>query len=447
MEGRMRSFTSTSLLITLTVCGLVSVATRPVAANTLAAASCARAAVAAAVASASDGDTVRIPAGTCAWTTQLDITKGIALIGDGTTRTILQDSVPKDGSFNSSLIRFVVNEPKTFRLSGLTIQGVTTDPSVFNKGHVRLAGTSKSFRIDHVSFTDQQTGGIKIEGYLFGVIDHSVFSGSYKQGVVVSHEEWGGQGFGDGSWAEQLYPGTNKAVYIEDCEFFELHPSNSSGAIDALEGARVVFRYNTLHNQNGTSHGSDSSQRSRSVRWLEVYNNNYSFDTSHVVPYVQWIRGGSGVFHSNIVSVPQSGWINKVVQTSNCRDADAGCGGPSYPPWGACDGTSPYDQNSAGNTGYRCVDQPGSGTSMLLSGNPPLPAQWVGNALEPIYVWNNVVAGASYDITLGSIHVQPGRDFVTGSSRPGYAPYVYPHPLAVGEPPGPPSPTNLHIVK
>jgi len=381
----------------------------------------------------------------------LDVTKGISLIGAGIDSTILQDGVPKNGNNGSSLIFFNVTQPRNFRVSSMTIQGLTStpDPSVFNKGHLRLAGTARAFRVDHVSFAAQQTNGIRIEGYLWGVVDHSKFSGDYKQGVVVSHAEWGGNGYGDGSWAEALHPGSEKAVYVEDCDFTELNPSNSSGAIDALDGARVVLRYNTLHNQNGTSHGADSSQRNRGVRWLEVYNNSYAFDSSHSVAYVQWIRGGSGVFFSNNVAVPSAGWINKVVQTSNCRDADAGCGGPSYPPWGACDGSGPYDGNTANQHGYRCVDQPGSGTSSLLSGDPPSPVQPVGNALEPIYVWNNIVDGLPNDSTAGSTNVQGGRDFMVSQPRPDYTAYVYPHPLIAGD--GavatPPAPQNLRIIK
>ena len=54
--------------------------------------------VTAAVASASDGDTVMVPAGTASWTSTLTITKGIALIGattiTGTTQTRLLGITP-----------------------------------------------------------------------------------------------------------------------------------------------------------------------------------------------------------------------------------------------------------------------------------------------------------------------------------------------------------------
>lgn len=410
----------------------------------VAAASCSRANVASAVASAADGDTVLIPGGTCSWTTELDITKGISLIGSGIDSTILQDSVLKDGSSTSSLLGFKVADPKTFRLSGLTIQGVTTDVSVFSKGHLKLEGSAKSFRVDHVKFTNQQTTGIQVAGYSLGVVDHSSFSGDFKQGVVVNHGEWGGFSDGDGSWNEPLHLGTDRAVYIEDCIFTELNTTQSTGAIDGFDGARIVFRYNTLYNQNGTSHGADSHQRGRGTRSIEAYNNTYTFDSGHAVAYVQWIRGGTGVFYNNNITTVVG--PNSVVQASNCRDASAGCGGgPSYTPWGTCNGSSPYDQNS--NGGYRCVDQPGSGTSNLLSGDPPAPAGWVGNINDPIYLWNNTVNGASRNTVAGSTNVQLGRDYLTETPRPSYSAYTYPHPRVTGSgATAPPSPTNLRIL-
>ena len=118
--------------------------------------------------------------------------------------------------------------------------------------------------------------------------------------------------------------------------------------------------------------------------------------------FIAWIRGGTGVFYNNTITA--TGYSNKIVQAVNCRDASAGCGGgPNYLPWRACDGTSLYDENSSG--GYRCVDQPGSGTSNLLGPDPNgtiTPANtWVGNALDPVYVWGNTLNGSSNNTTIG----------------------------------------------
>jgi hypothetical protein len=61
-------------------------------AATIAAASTAQKDVAAAVASAQDGDTVQIPAGDSTWTSGLTITKAITLQGQGSNNTFLRRS-------------------------------------------------------------------------------------------------------------------------------------------------------------------------------------------------------------------------------------------------------------------------------------------------------------------------------------------------------------------
>jgi hypothetical protein len=434
------------LTIAFVAIGVIGAAARPAHAATIQAANCSRTSVGNAVTAAADGDTVLIPAGTCSWTSQLDVTKGISLLGTGIDRTIIQDNVSKNGSNTSSAISFSVAAPRSFRLSGLTLQGVATDPSIYNKGHIRLDGTVKTFRVDHIKVTNQQTSAILIYGDLLGVIDHSIFSGSFKYGIKILHNQWGGgsNDYGDGSWAEPLYWGTNKAIYIEDCDFTELDPNLSSSALDGLDGARVVFRHNTLHNQNGTEHGADSGGRERGFRSLELYNNAYLF--TRTVAFAQWIRGGTGVVFNNTYTGPAP---NHFVELSNCRDSDAGCSaGQSYAPWGACNGSGPYDQNTPGQSGYRCVDQPGSGTSRLIAGRTPS-GGWINNASDPVYIWNNTVNGSSNNSVAGTSHVQSGRDYFTGTARPGYTPYTYPHPLTAGSSPtptAPAAPANVRIV-
>jgi hypothetical protein len=79
------------------------------------------------------------------------------------------------------------------------------------------------------------------------------------------------------------------------------------------------------------------------------------------------------------------------------------------------------------------VDQPGAGTSKNLLGAALPAAGWVGNASEPFYVWNNKLGGATNNKVTASTNVQSGRDYFNdGRARPGYAPYVYPHPLNSG---------------
>jgi len=52
---------------------------------------------------------------------------------------------------------------------------------------------------------------------------------------------------------------------------------------------------------------------------------------------------------------------------------------------------------------------------------------------DPIYGWNNTFDGKPWNFGIyrspGEKFMKEGRDYVS-SRRPGYMPYVYPHPLA-----------------
>ena len=398
------------------------------------AASCSRADVGAAVASATHGDTVRIPPGDCSWTTQLNVDVGITLTGAGQGVTTIRDNVPKNGTPSSSLMSFSVLAPNNFRITGFTLVGEATDSSIYNQGHIKLSGTAKAFRVDHITVSPPQTSVVRTFGYLWGVIDHVTVNGN-KSILVAGHGEWGGSRYGDGSWAEQLYLGTEKAIYVEDCVLTANSNPIVANFTDGLDGARVVIRYNKFTQGNTGAHGADSGQRRRGIRSQEIYNNTFTFPPGMAVDSLAWFRGGTGVMFNNTVIAD---WVNSMAKKQNLRDNG------SYIPWGQCNGTSPYDLNQAGQSGYRCVDQPGAGTSNHLNGVDNLPAQSVGNALDPIYVWNNTVNGRPNNGGDASIHVQAGRDFIEGVPRPGYTPFTYPHPLVNGQSVVP-APTRLQV--
>ena len=429
-------------------------------AATYVAASCAESAVQTAIALATNGDTVTIPA--CSqtnWTATLNISVGITLQGAGQGSTILGDNVPKGTAANSCqdgspFITWSVNAPNSLRMTGMTIVGVATDPAVCSRGHIKINGSTHLMRIDHITINPAQTASVYIDGDIWGVIDHFTHVGGFVTGVRVEHMNWNGFSnwndvWGDASWNAAISYGSGQGVYIEDSSFTGTSGVASAAATDCYAGGRFVFRHNTVDTLDIGSHGADSDQRHRACRWMEIYNNNFTYSTINALGFIAWIRGGSGVFYNNTITAP--GYTNKIVQAVNCRDASAGCGGgPNYTPWGTCDGTSPYDQNTSG--GYRCVDQPGSGTSNLLGPSPSgtvTPANtWVGNISDPIYVWGNTLNGSSNNTTIGSTNVIVNRDYYVGTARPGYTAYTYPHPLTQGAstPPvstAPAPPSNL----
>jgi hypothetical protein len=416
----------------------------PAQAATITAASCSRSDVGNAVARATHGDTVLIPAGDCTWTTNLTVTVGIVLkgAGEGVGGTTIRDNVPKDGGYASGILRFSVNAPNTFRIANFKMVGVASDPRVFQKGHIVLDGTSKAFRVDHITTESTMTAVIRTYGYLWGVIDHITHPGNTPLPpntfqpylLEAGHNNWNdGKDYGDGSWADGLYLGTERAIYVENSTLTANSNPFVNGFMDGLDGARVVYRYNTFTQGFIGSHGTDTGQRRRGIRSMEIYENNFSFPVGMAVDRIVWFRGGTGVMFNNRVSgVDISGGFNALANHHNYRDNN------NVFLWGLCDGTSPYDQNQPGQTGYRCVDQPGSGTSKDLAGVETPPGQWVGNIVDPIYVWNNTVNGAPNNCgTFGcgdDGHVKVGRDIIFGTARPGYTSYTYPHPLITSGP-------------
>jgi len=81
-----------------------------------------------------------------------------------------------------------------------------------------------------------------------------------------------------------------------------------------------------------------------------------------------------------------------------------------------------------------CLDQVGRGAGLLLSGSSPTPSGPVNQASEPVYVWNNTGYTIAQCASGMWASVKLGRDFMDNgmTPKPGYTPYTYPHPLAVG---------------
>jgi hypothetical protein len=434
------------------------------------AASCSESDVQSAVNLTSNGDTVNIPA--CSQTNwgsnstndvSLNVNTAITIQGAGQGSTIIGDNLykgnPSTCASKQPLINWTVSGTTPFRLTGVSIVGIATDTGVCQAGHIHISGSNHYMEIDHVTIDPGQTVMIYIYGDIWGVITTSSFTGNFVDGVRVEAPGWNGSSdlWGDASWNTAVSYGGGQGVYIENNTFTSTASAGVGGATDCFSGGQLVFRYNTVSMYNNQSHGADSDQRHRGCRWQEIYNNTYSYSNINELAFISWIRGGTGVVYNNTITA--SGYTNNVVQVANCRDASAGCGagGPNYTPWGACNGSGAYDENST-SAGHRCVDQPGAGTSCLLgpdsggttvtvaacSYNNNAAGAWTGNQSDPIYVWNNTLNGASDNQAAGSTNVVANRDYYVGTARPGYTAYTYPYPVNSSSAPNPPA--NLQAV-
>jgi len=412
------------VVVSLAVFTLLTTSGRGEAA-TIAAASCSPAAVQAAVNSAVDGDTIQVPAGTCSWTTQVTVSKGITLQGAGIEQTVLLDSMP-GGAYARfpMLVMSTPNVGQNWRLTGITF-GPGTTAGVNANGIIVVAGRSHAFRIDHIRMAPGMNTikFIVYDGDLWGVVDHNQFETT--GGVIVhtiDHSSWQGVGTdGDNSWAQPVNWGSQEFIFIEDNVF--VSTSSLTGVTDSNQAGRFVFRNNTLTNSSIETHGTESGGRHRSVRAVEVYGNKFTNTSTSGQYTAVHLRGGSGVIFNNTIL---SGWFGQFLIGDNYRSTIN-----TNPYFGHCDGSSPYDGNTAGLSGYPCLDQVGRGSGVLLSGNtPPLPQAWPRQVPEPVFVWNNS-SGVQGMVAAGTPHIQVGRDIIL-DSKPGYTPYTYPHPLVSG---------------
>ncbi|MBN1674860.1 MAG: hypothetical protein JXR37_27700 [Kiritimatiellae bacterium] len=386
---------------------------------------------------ARDGDTVVIPAGTFTWTQPVSLksAKAITIQGAGIDRTIVVDKVPRPGN---AVLRLALAAGKRFRLTGMTFRG---SPEITKQleATVSLAGDARDFRVDHLKFVKPGARALRCYGAnLYGVVDHCFFDlSNFRQGLLIWHQAWNGGNFGDGSFADDLCLGTEKAVYIEDCTFIGAGVAGA-GACDSFAGGRFVFRYNTVTNQNLAVHGTESGGRWRSVRSYEIYNNTFTSSTCLFCGIL--LRGGTGViFNNRFRGAGGSTGYKAAVLMANYRSDK------EYAPWGKATGASVWDGNQQPD-GYPCLDQVGRGTCDLLSGYKPAPVGWPHQASEPVYVWNSdwrsVPGYPSTKVASQNSVIKINRDYYVDVPKPGYAPYTYPHPLT--RPAHPPAtPTDL----
>lgn len=431
-----------------------------------------------------DGDHVYVPTGSCTWSigVNIPVTKGITLTGAGQGLTNITDATT--AGWYDSPFHFTSTVGKPFRVTGFTFNGLGT-----GNGIISIDGNCGNFRIDHCTFDNPGMGiYIGLGEMAYGVIDHCIFlqdspPPATKGGVQIVASE--------AEWDNALTLGTANAVYIENSTFTYAYKNDS--AIQAVAGAKYVFRYNTVAGTVVDAHGAESNGRRGTVSY-EIYDNTFNAlaggnDSAF------YIRSGTGVIFDNTLT---GNWGSPSVFTnmrscyygylggiynSRCDGGEAidgndlttdGSGGQSgtatavgttvltvagatwvndewidYYLYNTTDGVRSRITDNDGTTittvnsltwnvgdayiitnGYMCIDQPGTSGSMNAQ------------VSTPIYLWNNKDDGvplAASEVrelascvtqTVGA-HIQLNREYIEdGTKKPGYTPYVYPHPLA-----------------
>jgi hypothetical protein len=395
--------------------------------------------------------------------------KSISLIGAGIGNTVIIGNAPGE----TTAILWTT-KPGFSRLSGFTIGGTAGCSSGDQGGMVKIEGTSKNVRVDHVRFNSTTCGSLRIDGSVAGVADHNTFDNSafLSHSTQVQHQSWEGVGdHGHNSWASDSTIGTDNQFYFEDNTFNNtLRTGRELYATNDDRGARTVYRFNTFNNGVYATHGTETGGTNRGFRHTELYHNVFNWSLANFSSVIGF-RGGTGMVFNNTVagdfqhlftvttlrrsdlwsSHPGSypyGRCGTIAVTSIIRAGStaiatapnhyshengsytviAGADQPEYnrtfvtfgisptqftftvsgtpvsPATGTITARSPFDGNVDG-TGYRCMDQAGSGKGMLISGDGPQatdisPIAAIGNELEPIYAWNNLLNGAQSNVTV-----------------------------------------------
>jgi hypothetical protein len=398
-------------------------------AATIAASSTSFAAVQAAINAAANGDTVTIPAGSSTWSSAASVpsSKKVTIQGQGVGITTITQA-----NFDTPIL--------DIGAAGSWVSNIS-----FVNGYVVVDG--QNWRVHHNSFDNGATWAEGVWSssqsvpavHTTGVVDHNTFHNSR---VCINGNAYLLTDNAPGNlnqsilWNQDVTFGGPGFVFVEDNSF--------SGAamidcIDSRQGGRYVFRYNTYTDTNPNHNGymaefhSVHDSAARAGRAWEIYNNTI-ISTAGMWGGIGYIRGGTGVcFNNTVVGATVWGVI-----LNNERDT-LNAGGTA----GLCDGTSPWDGNTAGQAGWRGRDQIGAGkdTSLWTASN-----LYPSQTSDPAYFWGNSPATLAVNLPSNPPHIVQNRDYYIGVTRPGYVPYTYPHPLTlIGGSQVPAPPTGLHI--
>lgn len=304
--------------------------------GTITAASCSQADVQAAITSAPDGSTVMVPAGNCTWTSLTISGQAISLIGAGVGSTNITGSqILSVGTKTTG-----GSLPGFFRLSGFKFTTVPGGCGSLFGAAITIFGASQNVRVDHNSFIGNAACSL-LTTSVQGVVDHNTFQMNAQVVPIYLMDLQGGT-HGDESWAAPDNMGSAAAIYFEDNNF--TLATGAYGTTDGQRGARIVYRHNTFTNMGVGNHGTESNQRDRSTRFLEVYENDFTVDAVDASGAgLAASRGGTGVIFNNRVHL-RNGFTASLGLLNNMRRPGAV---HNDHPWGMC-GVFPATFTSSG---------------------------------------------------------------------------------------------------
>lgn len=379
------------------------------------AANASRTEVLACITAASSGDTIYVPAGSATWTSGIDLpsNKDLKLVGatkitcTGTEGTASYSCTA--GTTNTTLTCpggcFSLNFAASHEVTGFTMTNAASQEIISCGGNVN---NSKHFSIHHNRL-------ISTGGWNPTRCGRDNSTGNHPQGIwhhnrledVAIHTNGTLMMLSEGNYQNQIWAqetplgNSSNVIYVEANHFVSSSTSSSPGNFtDGNYGGRVVIRFNKTEGGYATAFEFHSPQgANRGFQRWELYNNAVTnLDTNDKCFHGLFnLRGGSGVIFNNAMSGALAG-CNFDGLVDNVRSTWAT--GSSVDGIRACDGGSPWDQNTSGQTGWHCRDQVGTARDYSLWSHTSTPA-W-NQELKPGYIFLNTRGGAALNAFIPS---------------------------------------------
>ena len=255
---------------------------------------------------AATGDVITGPGGSATWSASITVPKSVTVNGGGCTVTL--------SASDFLIFDYHINDGGFQRVTNFSVAGTAAGFAIQINGK---PATTNGFRIDHITSTISNNKRLILIGTQadsfppcqpnYGLIDHITYSTASVTGADAIDVSGCNE-----NWRSPTALGTNQAVIVEDSSFTYTGGgyNNAVVAIDAAQGAQVVFRHNTLTNIWPSEHDTGSQPSSRSIRSFEYYSNTMTCSNgggSNNCGAAFALRGGTGVIWGNSTTIDVAG--------------------------------------------------------------------------------------------------------------------------------------------
>jgi len=247
------------------------------------------------VSAASSGDTINVASGSATYSSTINITKPLKIIGAGDTTSVINAS--------GVVVFHIRLSSGAARIAGFGFTGsggsTGLESSIIQVSGVENSTIFDSVRLDHLRFTSIGSWSIYV-GEWWDIPAHPPkMLVDHITGVTLTNSFMKIAG-NNNTWKLDDQYGTDFAVYLEDST---LAWTDNGAVTDTEYGVRFVVRYNTITNGSVQMHDTGSTQGAKGNRIAEIYNNvfNCTSGSCGSLP-AMGLRGGGYIVYGNTIS-------------------------------------------------------------------------------------------------------------------------------------------------